>query len=101
MIFLELLSINKKEEPLLSRTLVSATLEFDKSTPSYPEVSSFLATQLKIDEKLIAIRHIYNIFGVKKAEMIAYVYSDEAKKQSIEPKVKEKKEKKAKEAKKE
>lgn len=91
----------KKEEPLLSRTLLKAALEFEKATPSYAEVTSLLASNLKMDEKLVAIRHVYNVFGAKKAEVIAYVYSDEAKKQLIEPKVKEKKEKKAKEAKKE
>jgi len=93
--------INKKEEPLLSRTMITATLEFEKATPSYPEVTSLMASQLKIDDKLVAIRHIYNSFGAKKAEVIAYVYADENKKQFIEPKAKEKKDKKAKEAKKE
>ena len=91
---------SKKEEPLLSRTQVNATLEFEKATPSYPEVTSLLATHLKADEKLIAIRHVYNSFGQKKAEVIAYVYSDESKKQLIEPKLNVKKEKKAKAAKK-
>ena len=80
--------------------MVKASLEFEKSTPSYPEVTTLLAANLKTDEKLIAIRHIYNSFGNRKAEVIAYVYSDENKKQFIEPRIKEKKEKKAKEAKK-
>lgn len=92
---------NKKEEPLLSRTMITANLEFEKSTPPYQEVSSLLATHLKTDEKLIAIRHIYNMFGNRKAKVIAYLYSDESKKQIIEPKIKEKKEKKVKELKKE
>ena len=92
---------SKREEPLLSRTMVKAALEFEKATPSYAELIPLLASNLKADEKLIAIRHIYNLFGAKKAEVIAYVYSDEAKKQLIEPKVKEKKEKKTKGAKKE
>mgnify|MGYP001578843811 CR=1 FL=1 len=90
MIFIQLNVTNKKEEPLLARTIVTATLEFEKATPSYAEVTSLLATSLKSDEKLVAIRHIYNSFGDKKAEVIAYVYSDEAKKQLIEPKIKEK-----------
>lgn len=91
---------SRKEEPLLARTMVKAALEFEKSTPSYAEVTSLLATNLKSDEKLVAIRHIYNSFGEKKAEVIAYVYNDEAKKQLIEPKLKVKKEKAAKGAKK-
>lgn len=87
---------NKTNEPLLSRTLVNATLEFEKSTPSYSEVSAALASSLKSDEKLVAIRHVYNHFGAKKADVVAYVYADEQKKQLIEPKLKAKKEKKAK-----
>ena len=80
--------------------MLKAALDFEKATPSYKDVTALLATHLKTDEKLIAIRHIYNSFGDKKAEVTAYVYSDENKKQYIEPKIKEKKEKKAKAAKK-
>ena len=97
---MELKIIDVKDEPLLSRKLVRAQAEFEKSTPSYAEVTSSLSSSLKTDEKLIAIRHIYNSFGARKADIIAYIYNDEAKKQLIEPKLKEKKDKKAKEAKK-
>ena len=92
--------VEKKPEMLLSRTMVRANVDFDKSTPSYKEMGSLIASHLKTDEKLVAIRHIYTAFGRKKAEVIAYIYSDEEKKQSIEPKLKEKKDKKAKGAKK-
>ena len=100
MISLQINVTSKKEEPLLSRFVLKAALDFEKATPSYKDVAALLATNLKTDEKLIAIRHIYNSFGNKKAEVTAYVYSDENKKQYIEPKIKEKKEKKAKAAKK-
>ena len=93
---MEVLSIIKKEEPLLSRTLVKTIINFEKTTPPYPEVTELLATHLKIDQKLIAIRHIYNMFGSRKARVIAYIYNDESKKQFIEPKTKEKKDKKVK-----
>lgn len=87
------ISITKqKEEPLLSRTKVYAKLEFENKTPSYKEAVPLLAEAVKKDEKLVAIRHIYNIFGTKNAELTAYVYSDENKKNFIEPKIKEKKE---------
>ena len=95
MISLELKIVNIKDEPLLSRKLVMASVEFEKSTPSYAEVTSSLSSNLKTDEKLVVIRHIYNSFGARKADVIAYVYEDEAKKQLIEPKKKEKKEAKA------
>jgi len=91
--------VSKSEEPLLSRTLVKANLEFDGSTPSYAEVATALASSLKSDEKLLVIRHVYNHFGAKKADVVAYVYSDEQKKQFIEPKLKVKKDKKAEEKK--
>ena len=91
---MQLTIINKKEEPLLSRTMINGILEFEKATPSYQEVIPLIATDLKKDEKLIAIKHIYNLFGDRKAEVLAYIYNDENKKQLIEPKVKEKKEKK-------
>ena len=93
---MQLSIIQKKEEPLLSRTMLKADIEFEKSTPSYAEVTSVLATALKSDEKLIAIKHIYNSFGSRKAQVIAYLYSDENKKQLIEPKIKEGKGKKEK-----
>jgi len=99
-IFVQLTITKKKEEPLLSRTEITASLEFEKATPPYAEVNALLAEHLKADEKLIVIRHVYNLFGAKKAEVTAYVYSDEAKKLFMEPKLKVKKEKKAKEPKK-
>jgi len=84
--------IERKEEPLLSRTMLKANLDFEKATPSYKEVVSLLANHLKTDEKLIALRHIYTHFGAKKADVVAYIYIDESKKQLIEPRIKEKKE---------
>ena len=100
MISVEINITSKKEEPLLSRTMLKANLDFENSTPSYKDVTALLATHLKADEKLIAIRHIYNSFGAKKAEVIAYLYADENKRQFIEPKLKIKKEKAPKGAKK-
>ena len=94
MITVQLNIIEKKEEPLLSRIVVTADLDFDKSTPSYAETAALLATNLKADEKLIAIRHIYTSFGNKKAQVTAYLYNDEVKKNLIEPKPKVKKDKK-------
>lgn len=80
----------------MSRAIFKADIKFEKTTPSYKEVTSLIATQLKTDEKLIAVRHIYNYFGEKRAEVIAYVYTDETKKNFFEPKIKEKREEKPK-----
>ncbi|MEK7790078.1 MAG: hypothetical protein AAB309_00445 [Deltaproteobacteria bacterium] len=97
---MELNVTNKKDEPLLSRTMLQAELEFEKATPSYPEIIQLLATHLKVEEKVIAIRHVYTHFGLKKADVIAYCYADENKKNFAEPKKKGKKEKVKEEAKK-
>ncbi len=83
--------VDKKEEKMLSRMQVTANLSFEKATPNYAEVTAALATKIKADEKLIAIRHVYTNFGAKSAKVIAYLYDDEAKKTFFEPKVKEKK----------
>ena len=99
MISMQINVVEKKPEPLLSRTMLKANIDFDKATPPYNEITSLIATHLKTDEKLVAIRHVYTAFGNRKADVIAYIYSDENKKQSIEPKLKEKKDKKAKEKK--
>jgi ribosomal protein S24E len=82
---------HKNSEPLLSRTMVIASMEFENATPSYTEITKAVASHMKADEKVVAIRTVKNHFGSKTADVIAYVYSDEAKKQLIEPKVKEKK----------
>ncbi len=98
MIVLELTITSKTEEPLLSRTMLKANVSFEKSTPSYQELASLIASKIKSDEKLVAIRHIYTSFGNRNAQITAYIYKDENKKNFIEPKVKEKKDAKAKEA---
>ena len=55
MISVEINITSKKEEPLLSRTMLKANLDFENSTPSYKDVTALLATHLKADEKLIKI----------------------------------------------
>ena len=83
--------VDKKEEKMLSRMQVTADMNFENATPNYAEVTKALASKIKADEKLIAIRHVYTNFGAKSAKIVAYLYDDEAKKAFFEPKVKEKK----------
>ena len=83
---MQIKDIKKNEEPLLARTRLNAIVEYDKATPSYSESTSLLATHLKADQSLIAIRHIYNSFGQRKSEIIAYLYNSKDKMQLIEPK---------------
>ena len=87
---MELKIINKKEEPLLSRTMVEADITFEKATPTKGEVKSKLAQILGKDEKLIVIKGMHNTYGLKKAKSISYLYEDEKLKERIEARIKKK-----------
>ena len=87
---MELKIINKKEEPLLSRTMVEAEITFEKTTPSGREVKSRLAKDLGKDEKLIVVKGIHTYLGSKKAKNLSYVYENEESLKRIEPRTKEK-----------
>ena len=81
----------KKDEPLLSRIKLTAEINFETATPSYEEVKKKLASALNNDEKLIVIKNIYTKFGIKKADLFAYIYNNKEAMEKIEPKQKEKK----------
>lgn len=87
---MELKIIKKKEEPLLSRTMVEAEITFEKTTPSGAEVKSRLAKDLGKDEKLIAVKGIHTYLGSKKAKNLSYAYEDEESLKRIEPRTKDK-----------
>ena len=94
---MELKIINKKEEPLLSRTRVEADILFEKTTPSRAEIKSKLSKDLGKDEKLIVVRSIYTQYGLKKARNLSYVYENEEDLKRIEVEKKEKQKKEVKE----
>jgi ribosomal protein S24E len=87
---MELKIINKKEEPLLSRTKVEAEMVFEKATPSREETKSKLCNILGKDEKLIVVKGIYNEFGLKKAKNLSYVYENEESLKKLEVETKKK-----------
>ena len=90
---MELKIINKKEYPLLSRTIVESEIAFEKSTPSKDEIKSKLGKDLGKDEKLIVVKGIYTKYGLKKCKNLSYVYENEESLKRIEVQ-KEKKSKK-------
>lgn len=91
MILMDLKVIEKKEEPLLSRTKIVSQINFNAATPSAKDVKSKVASSLNADESLIAVKSIYTNFGLKKADVTAYIYKDKKEMESIEIKPKEKK----------
>jgi ribosomal protein S24E len=86
--------IEKKEEPLLSRTKIIAELFFKGATPSKQEFKKKLASTLKQDENLIVVNKIIQNFGSGRSESIAYIYQNKQDMDKIEPKKKQKEPKK-------
>ena len=74
---MELKILDKKEEPLLSRTRMEAEVMFENATPSGQEVKSNLAKTIGKDEKLIDVKSIYTVYGLKKAKILFYTYENE------------------------
>tara|TARA_Y100000031_G_C8184019_1_gene367977 strand:- start:253 stop:669 length:417 start_codon:yes stop_codon:yes gene_type:complete len=90
---MDLKIINKKEDPLLSRTKIESEIVCEKATPSRADVKSKLAKDLGKDEKLIVVKNIYTLYGLKKSKSLSYVYENEEALKSIEVEKKKKTEK--------
>ena len=45
-------------------------------TPSILQFKEAIASKLKVDKDLVAIRHVYQRYGSSKAKLIAHVYKD-------------------------
>ena len=85
---MELEITNKTDEPLLNRTKIEGKIKFEGATPSNVEVVKQIASELKVNENVIAIKGIYTSFGSPNAKFFAHSYKDEASKKDIEPKPK-------------
>jgi small subunit ribosomal protein S24e len=88
---MELRITQQKENALLHRKEIMASVTFDKATPSNVEVSKALATKLSVSEDSLIVKHITGGFGKLTAVVTAYVYESKEQKAKIEPKVKAKK----------
>lgn len=97
------------EAPLLGRQRVTGIVSFEGgATPSILKLKDVLATKLKVNKDLIAIRHVYQRFGYTQVKVIAHIYKKredllkleklkkaerkqiEAEKKAVEEKAKEK-----------
>jgi small subunit ribosomal protein S24e len=69
--------IEQKEAPLLMRKRIHFEVDNEKQkTPSEPEIKKAVAENLKVNEETVAIRHVYQKFGIAKAKVIAHVYKN-------------------------
>ena len=81
----------EKQNKLLSRKEITAEMTHEGPTPGYAAMKKALAKELKADESLIAIQHIYPYFGEPKVRIIANIYDNKDKMEELEPEPVEKK----------
>lgn len=94
------LTLTRHENPLLRRTRIEALVQYEGATPSNTDMRKALAEQLKSDEQLLVVRHVYPFYGATSARVLAFAYHDAVAFQDAEViRKKKKKEEKAAEAK--
>lgn len=69
--------IKEVESKLLNRKRVVYEVLSGDKTPSKDELKQNIANGLKIDQKLIRVKHIYQRFGQRKSKAIVHIYKKE------------------------
>lgn len=80
--------VHEKENVLLHRKEVEATVTFDKATPSNADVAKELAAKSGATEDVVVMKKIDGGFGNHTAKVKAYVYASAEHKAKVEPKKK-------------
>jgi len=63
------------EAPLFGRQRITGIVTFEGgATPSILKLKDVLASKLKVNKDLIAIRHVYQRFGFTEVKVIAHIY---------------------------
>lgn len=89
--------IEERNMPLLNRKRISFEVEFSGTTPKRDDLMKSISSMIKTPEELIALKHIYQKYGIKKAKIITNVYEKKEDLKQFEPRKKtpvEKKEQK-------
>ena len=73
--------LNKEEQPLLGRTLLTARMAFEGATPGRKKVRTELAKAAKVKEEQLIVRSMKSGFGAQELNIDAAVYKklDDAK----------------------
>jgi ribosomal protein S24E len=69
---------------LLPRKEVKVLISFEQAIPTRKQLKKSIADKLKVKEELVIVRHIYNKYGTKDAEVVAFVYDNEEALKSLE-----------------
>ena len=87
--------IEEKNMPLLNRKRISFEVEFSGATPKREDLMKSISSMIKTPEELIALRHVYQKYGINKAKIITNVYEKKEDLKQFEPRKKTPGEKKA------
>jgi len=87
--------IEEKNMPLLNRKRISFEVEFSGATPKREDLMKSISSLIKTPEELIALRHVYQKYGINKAKIITNVYEKKEDLKQFEPRKKIHGEKKA------
>lgn len=80
-------TIHKRtDEPLLSREKIHAELAFEGPVPSRKDVLQEIAKRASVEPNVVTINKINTVFGMRKAEVIAYAYKSKAECDRVEDK---------------
>ena len=71
--------VKEREMKLLSRKRITLIRENNGATPSRQQLLTEVASQFKISEDLVVIKHIYPQFGENKTKIIVHMYTDKKK----------------------
>nr|MBI4157028.1 hypothetical protein [Candidatus Woesearchaeota archaeon] len=87
--------IEEKNMPMLNRKRISFEVEFSGTTPKKEDLMKSISSMIKTPEELIALRHVYQKYGINKAKIITNVYEKKEDLKQFEPRKKIPGEKKA------
>ncbi|MFH1850030.1 MAG: hypothetical protein ABH879_07675 [archaeon] len=81
---MEITIMNKRENPLLSRTDLSVAVHFEGKTPSREELKKKASKDLDLKESCISIKKIETVFGQQQVNVALHIYKDEESRKKIE-----------------
>ena len=76
--------LETKEQKLLNRKEVIIKVSFEKVTPKRDDLNKVISEHLKVAPELLKIQNIHQIFGIRQAKVISYVYHDKDSFQRVE-----------------
>ncbi|MFW5704773.1 MAG: hypothetical protein ACOCXG_02925 [Nanoarchaeota archaeon] len=77
--------LNTVENKLLNRKEITSRLNEDELSLKRYDVRAQLAKKIKVDEKLVMVQKISRSYGSRSADVLAYVYDDEATLRKLTP----------------